>query len=109
MSHKLLVVDDEESILFAMKEYFALHGCDVDCARELEEAAALIEHRQYAAVIADLRLTGSYCTEGLQIISEVRQRRPATRLVLLTAYCSKEIESQAGARRGRGPLPQPKK
>ena len=98
MSYKLLVVDDEDSILFAMKEYFTLHDCEVDCARELEEAAALLEHRQYAAVIADLRLTGSYCTEGLHIISEVRQRCPATRIILLTAYGSNEIEEQARAR-----------
>lgn len=98
MSYKLLVVDDEESILFAMKEYFTLHDCEVDCARELEEAAALLEHRQYSAVIADLRLTGSYCTEGLQIVSDVRQRRPATRIILLTAYGSKELEEHARAR-----------
>ena len=108
MSYKLLVVDDEDSILFAMKEYFTLHGCEVDCARELEEAAALLEHIQYAAVIADLRLTGSYCTEGLQIISDVRQRCPGTRIILLTAYGSTEIEAEARRRGAHVLLHKPK-
>jgi PleD family two-component response regulator len=37
-STKLLVVDDEESICFSMREYFSQHGFKVDTARELEEA-----------------------------------------------------------------------
>lgn len=98
MSYKLLVIDDEESILFAMGEYFRLHGCEVDAARELEEAEALLAHCRYSAVIADLRLTGSYGTEGLQLISDVRQQSPATRIVLLTAYGSSEIADEARRR-----------
>ena len=98
MKRKLLVVDDEESILFAMSEYFKLCGCEVDTASELEEAEALIAHTNYSAVIADLRLTGSYGTEGLQIISEVRQHCPRTRIILLTAYGSHEIDAEARMR-----------
>lgn len=98
MSYKVLVIDDEESILFAMGEYFRLHGCEVDCAREMEEAEALLAHRRYSAVIADMRLTGSYGTEGLQIISDVRQCCPGTRVILLTAYGSDEIEAEARRR-----------
>ena len=55
---RMLVVDDEEPILFAMREYFSTCGYEVDCARELEEAEALISNVQYALVIADMRLTG---------------------------------------------------
>jgi DNA-binding response OmpR family regulator len=98
MSYKLLVIDDEESILFAMSEYFRLYGCDVDIAQEREEAEALISHCRYSAIIADLRLTGSYGTEGLQIISDVRQRCPGTLIILLTAYGSREIERDARTR-----------
>jgi DNA-binding response OmpR family regulator len=98
MSYKCLVVDDEESILFAVSEYLRLYGCDVDCAGELEEAEALLSHNSYDAVIADLRLAGSYGTEGLQIISDIRQRCPNTRTILLTAYGSREIEAEARRR-----------
>ena len=109
MPYTLLVVDDEESILFAMGEYFRLRGCEVDCAREAEEAEALLAHRHYSAVVADLRLTGSYGTEGLQLVSDVCRRSRGTRVVLLTAHGSREIEAEA-LRRGADALlhkPQP--
>ena len=108
MSYKLLVVDDEESILFAMGDYFRLHGCEVDCAREMEEAEALLAHVRYSAVIADLRLTGIYGTEGLQLISDMRQRCPGTRIILLTAYGSTEIEAEARRRGAHVLLHKPK-
>jgi two-component system OmpR family response regulator len=88
-------VDDEEPILFAMQEYFGAFGYQVDCARELEEAEALLTTVEYALVVADLRLTGIYGVEGLELVGYVRQRCPRTRVVLLTAYGSPEIESEA--------------
>jgi DNA-binding response OmpR family regulator len=90
-----LVVDDEEPILFALQEYFTSYGFHVDCARELEEAEALLSTVVYALVIADLRLTGIYGVEGLQLIGFVRERCPGTRVILLTAYGSPEIEREA--------------
>ena len=38
---KMLIVDDEESICFSMKEYFTLQGFHVDCAQDKCEAEAL--------------------------------------------------------------------
>ena len=92
---RLLVIDDEDSIRFAMKEYFEVNGYQVDCAREAEEAEALLAHLRYDAVIADLRLTGIYGSEGLGIIGSIRQRYPWARTILLTAYGSPEIQSEA--------------
>jgi DNA-binding response OmpR family regulator len=93
--HRILIIDDEEPILFAMREYFEVLGYRVDCAQEAEEAEALLAHVRYDAVIADLRLTGIYRTEGLGIIASVRERCPWARTVLLTAYGSSEIEDEA--------------
>ncbi|MDQ3696914.1 MAG: response regulator, partial [Gemmatimonadota bacterium] len=99
MRHKLLIVDDEEATLFAMREYFSVRGFEVDCSRDKDEAVALLSRRAYGAVIADLRLTGSHSTEGLDIVEAVRERCPQTRTLLLTAYGSPEIEVHA-LRRG---------
>lgn len=96
--HRLLIVDDEESIVFAMTRYFKARGFAVDAAREMEEAQALLVNYQYAAVIVDLRLTGVHGAEGLDIIDHIRQRCPATRTVLLTAYGSPELEAEAKER-----------
>jgi two-component system response regulator AtoC len=92
---RMLVIDDEEPILFAAREYFEALGFGVDCATELEEAEALLSHVEYAIVIADLRLTGIYGTEGLALVRHVRERCPRTRILLLTAYGSAAVEEEA--------------
>ncbi|MGH9825083.1 MAG: response regulator [Blastocatellia bacterium] len=95
MSDKILVVDDEQSILFAMRDYFTAYGYDVDCARELEEANTLLSATNYSVVIADLRLTGLNGTEGLEIVEYARKQCPWTSVIILTAYGVPEIEREA--------------
>jgi DNA-binding NtrC family response regulator len=92
---RVLVVDDEESILFATREYFEALGFEVHGARELEEAEALLSHVTYSVVIADLRLTGIYGTEGLAMVAFVKERCPHTAIVLLTAYRTPQAEAEA--------------
>lgn len=91
----MLVVDDEKTITFAIQNYFTRGGYRVDCAQELEEAEALLANVHYDVVIADLRLTGVHGSEGLEIVRSVRERYPKTRVILLTAYGSPEIEAAA--------------
>ncbi|HZS08158.1 MAG TPA: response regulator [Blastocatellia bacterium] len=95
MSDRILVVDDENPILFAMKGYFTTHGYEVDCAREFEEAEALLANIHYSVVVADLRLTGINGVEGLELVAWVRERCPRTHIIILTAYGSPEIEKEA--------------
>ena len=49
-SRTLLVVDDEESICFSMREYFSQHGFKVDTASEIEEAEGLINATDYRVI-----------------------------------------------------------
>jgi DNA-binding response OmpR family regulator len=95
--HKILVVDDEPTILFAMKEYLSHGGFIVDCAAEREEAEALIANVLYAAVIADLRILGSDSGDGLDVVLAARERSRRTRIVLLSGYATPEVESRARA------------
>jgi two-component system, NtrC family, response regulator PilR len=95
---RLLVVDDEALISFAMRRFFHAHGFEVDCASELPEARRLIAERCYDMVIADLRLSGLGSTEGLDVIDWARARCPAARSILLTSYGSPAIEATARSR-----------
>lgn len=92
---RLLVVDDEESICFSMSEYFSLHGYKVDTARDTDEAEKLVESTQYQVIIQDLRLTTRRNPDGLELIKLAHRRHPETRIVVLTAYGSAEIEDEA--------------
>jgi len=92
---RLLVVDDEESICFSMSEYFSLHGYEVDTASEMEEAEKLIEATEYKVVIQDLRLGATRNPDGLDMIKMIRDQNPQTRIIVLTAYGSTEMEDEA--------------
>jgi DNA-binding response OmpR family regulator len=109
VSKRLLIVDDEESIRFAVKRYFTRTGFEVDCARELEEAEALAAHTHYRVVIADLSLTDSGSTEGLEIIRFMRRCCPGTRVIILTAHGSPSVEREAYKRGADAFLHKPKR
>jgi len=108
VSKRILILDDEESILFAVKRYFTRIGFTVDCARELEEAEALSTHTAYNLVIADLSLSDSGSAEGLEIIRYVRRNCPTARVILLTAHGSPSVEKEAFRRGADAFLHKPK-
>ena len=105
---RILIVDDEELIVLAMRKYFEGLGYSVDSAYELEEAQALLANRSYDLVIADLRLTGIGGVEGLQIVSDIHQRCADTRVILLSAYGTPEIERESYNRGADAFLHKPK-
>lgn len=105
---RILIVDDEELIVLAMRKYFEGLGYSVDAAHELEEAQALLANRRYDLVIADLRLTGIGGVEGLQIVSDIHQRCSDTRVILLSAYGTPEIERESYNRGADAFLHKPK-
>jgi len=96
--HKILVVDDEESILFALQKYLRKHGFEVDCAIELEEAEALMTNSFYSVVVMDLCLTSSKAMEGLELVRYIGQKSPRTKVIIMTAYGTEDIELEARRR-----------
>jgi CheY-like chemotaxis protein len=92
---RMLIVDDEVSICFSMSEYFGLQGYQVDTARELEEAEGLIERFNYEVAVLDLRLGVAQNADGLEITKLLHRKSPETRIVVLTAYGSDEMEDEA--------------
>ena len=107
-AQRILIVDDEELIVMAMRKYFQGLGYSVDAAHELEEAQALLANYPYDLVIADLRLTGIGGVEGLQIVADVHQRCTNTRVILLSAYGTPEIERESYNRGADAFLHKPK-
>lgn len=111
MNQRMLVVDDEETILDALCDFFQLRGFTVDCASAIEPAEKLLEEQSYDVVIADLRLTGIDGLEGLELIEFARERSPGSRVLLLTAYGSEAVRREALARGAVGlvqkPIPLP--
>jgi DNA-binding response OmpR family regulator len=105
---RILIVDDEPLIVLSMRKYFERLGYSVDAAHELEAAQALLASLQYDLVIADLRLTGMGGAEGLQIVSDVHELSAETRVILLSAFGTPEIERESYNRGADAFLHKPK-
>jgi DNA-binding response OmpR family regulator len=99
MKRRVLVLDDEPTILLALQRYLTRLGMEVDCASEMEEAEALLVGRGgYHVIIADLALAGSAGMEGLEFVRFARLHSPLTRIVMLTAHGSSDVELEARRR-----------
>lgn len=94
--NRILVVDDEKGIVFALERYFAQHGFEVDTATDAEAAQALLRTRTYALAILDVHLSGrTDLTEGLDLAATIRETAPETAVILMTALGTPETEQRA--------------
>jgi two-component system, OmpR family, response regulator len=92
---RILMVDDNVALCFAMCEYFKLHNYQVDCAHNVDDATTRLNVSSYDVVIADLDLGGTDGLDGFEVIKMAREQFPGTRIIVLTAYGSAEVESAA--------------
>jgi signal transduction histidine kinase len=92
---RLLVVDDEESILITISEVLRLEGYGVDTAASGREALSLLEAgATYDLVLTDLHMEDG---DGLALLEEVRSRSPLTITIVLTGFAA--VESAIAALR----------
>jgi DNA-binding response OmpR family regulator len=96
VANRILVVDDEKSILFALEKYFEQHGFAVDTAANASQALELIEQNTYDLAIIDIHLSGRLdLAEGLEIAALLRDSSPDTAVIVMTALGTPETERRA--------------
>ena len=92
---RILLLDDERAILVPIARYFQNLGCLVEIAEAAEEAIALIRERSYDLAMLDIRLSRLGGVEGLEVLRELRKGSRRTRVIMLSAYVSPEVEEEA--------------
>ncbi len=95
---RVLVVDDEPTIIESTGDYLRVRGFEVATARELEEAEALLMVDEFDAVVTDVRLTPGGHEEGLELAAFVAGRSPRTPVIVVTGFASEETERVARER-----------
>jgi DNA-binding NtrC family response regulator len=88
----LLVVDDEKSIREGCREVAQSIGYTTYVADSAEHAFRVLDTTSIDVVLLDLRLPG---VGGLEILKEVKRRRPETVVVVMTGYASVQSAVQA--------------
>jgi NtrC-family two-component system response regulator AlgB len=84
---RLLIVDDERNIRSSLAAFFQSLGHEVRTAGSEREARALVEESAFDLVLTDYRMAEM---NGLELLAEIKRRRPETQVVLMTAYATVE-------------------
>jgi DNA-binding response OmpR family regulator len=94
MDVKFLIVDDEESLTYFLRQTLLLEfpGSQVDVAHSGEEGLSLLAACHYDLIIADLRMPGF---SGFELVKGVRYLNADVPIVLMTGYGSESIREQA--------------
>ena len=80
---KVLVVDDDEMFRTVIGKELRKMGFDVAAAANGEEAFAQIDGGGFHVALLDVKMPGM---DGLTVLQTVRERAPATEVVMLTGH-----------------------
>ena len=92
---KILIVDDEPTILMTLSHLLSSKDTVVITSSRIEEAEEALSRYVFDLAIADIRLSGMYGIEGLELLSYIKQKSPSTEVIIMTAYGSDEIREDA--------------
>ena len=92
MTSNVLIVDDEEVLADAMREYLTRHGYSVTVRSSGEDALMVVDREPPDIVVLDYRLP---LIDGLQVLRRIKEARPEIEVVILTAHGSVERAVEA--------------
>jgi ActR/RegA family two-component response regulator len=92
MTRRMLIVDDEETIRWALAELFMQDGWAVQSAVDGTEAVRRVEQDAFEFMITDLKMPGA---PGVEVVRRARHANPAMGVMVLTGYASLETAVEA--------------
>jgi two-component system response regulator AtoC len=82
-SKKVLIVDDEQSLLESLEMFFSDGGYEVACAGSAGEGLESTSAFHPDVIILDIRLPDK---DGFQVIEELRRQKNPTPIIMITAF-----------------------
>lgn len=86
---RLLIVEDEQDILYALQKGLKNEGYAVDIAADGEEALDFLSYNTYDLVVLDINIPK---VNGLSVLMNLREKDTDTRVIILSA--NREIEDR---------------
>ncbi len=82
---KVLVIDDDESIVRLVQATLASAGIDSDAAHSAEEGIAMMRACLYRVVVLDIHMPG---ISGIEMIGDLKSVSPLVQVIMLTSDSS---------------------
>lgn len=94
---KILIVDDEETLTWSMAKSLSKDKdkYEVLIANNGREALNLLEKNKIDLVISDIRMPD---INGLDLLVKIRKEYPETKVIIMTAYGSSDVQKEANRR-----------
>jgi CheY-like chemotaxis protein len=93
---RILIVDDDPAFIETYKDLLAAEGYTVETASTYAEALQRLDEPDWSVVLVDQKLQGPGGADtGLDLIAQSRSRAPGAKVLLATAYASKEAVERA--------------
>ncbi|HPA96581.1 MAG: sigma-54-dependent Fis family transcriptional regulator [Acidobacteria bacterium] len=92
MSARLLVVDDEPSMLDMLSLLWRAEGYEVETARSVGEARERLAERPVDLVLCDILMPDG---NGLELLREIKASDPRVAVIMMTAYTSTKSALEA--------------
>jgi DNA-binding NtrC family response regulator len=80
---RVLIVDDERSILMLLQEALTQWGYQVTCAGNVQEALEALKTQVFDAALTDVRMPDM---SGLDLLREIKKRDESIEVVIMTGY-----------------------
>jgi DNA-binding NtrC family response regulator len=84
-AHEVLVMEDETSLAKGLRMILEKEGYHVDIAHTGHGAMDALRKKEFDLLVADLRLPDM---DGMEVIREVKEKRPETKTIVITGYPS---------------------
>ena len=91
---RILIVDDDETLLRALEMTFAARGKEVEARSTFETARKALRTARFDALLTDVRL-GAF--NGLQLAVIARDEQPHIRIVVFSGFSDPVLEAEAHA------------
>lgn len=92
----VLLVDDEEELVSALKERLELRDITTEYVLDGEQALLKVQQKQFDVVVIDVMMPNM---NGLEVLQKIKKIRPKTQVILLTGR-GKEEDNQLGIKYG---------
>ena len=89
---RVVVIDDEVNAASALETLLKEDGYEVSRAHDGSSGLQLLEKSDPDVVLTDLRMPGM---DGLQLLTRIKEIRPETMVILMTAYGSPDVIEKA--------------
>ena len=92
MKHRILIVDDEESIREFLEIMLTKEGYSVHSASDGQEALDILQKKSFDLIVSDMQMPNM---TGMELLEKVKQQSPDIIFIMITAFGTMEKAIQA--------------